>query len=105
MDYTVYAHLQLGQDRMAGEVVAEAASTVTAFDPEAGAQVGPYALAASPARYMVERGDWNGAAQLTLRPSKFLHTEAMTRFARARGGSPGQSRCRQDRHRPACRVA
>jgi hypothetical protein len=92
MDYTVYAHLQLGHDRLAGEVVAEAASTVSAFDPEAGAQVGPYALAASPARYMIERGDWQGAAQLKVRPSKFAHTEAMTHFARAlgatRSGSP-----------------
>jgi Tfp pilus assembly protein PilF len=87
MDYTVYAHLQLGQDRSAGEIVAEAASTASAFDPEAGAQVGPYALAASPARYMVERGDWTGAAQLRVRPSKFAHTEAMTHFARALGAA------------------
>jgi tetratricopeptide (TPR) repeat protein len=87
MDYMVYAHLQLGQDRMAGEIVAEAASTVSAFDPEAGAQVGSYALAASPARYMIERGDWKGAAQLSVRPSKFAHTEAITHFARALGSA------------------
>jgi hypothetical protein len=87
MDYTVYAHLQLGQDKNASEVVAEAASTVSAFNPEAGAQVGPYALAASPARYMVERGDWKGAAQLQVRASKFPHTEAMTHFARALGAA------------------
>jgi tetratricopeptide (TPR) repeat protein len=87
MDYTVYAHLQLGQDAKAGEVVAEAAGTVSAFDPEAGAQVGPYALAASPARYMIERGDWKGAARLQVRPSKFAHTEAMTHFARALGAA------------------
>ncbi len=64
MDYMVYAYLQLGQDKEAREVVAEMTRTVSAFNPEAGAQVGPYALAASPARYMVERGDWKGAAQL-----------------------------------------
>ncbi len=87
MDYSVYAHLQLGQDKMAGEAVAEATSTVSAFDPEAGAQVAPYALAASPARYMVERGDWKGAAQLQVRASKFAHTEAMTHFARALGAA------------------
>jgi Tfp pilus assembly protein PilF len=87
MDYTVYAYLQLGQDQKAGEVVAEIASTVSAFDPEAGAQVGPYAIAASPARYMVERSDWKGAAQLQVRPSKFAHTEAMTHFARALGAA------------------
>ncbi len=83
----VYAYLQLGQDKAASEVVAEDASTVSAFNPEAGAQVGPYALAASPARYMVERGDWKGAAQLQVRPSKFAHTEAMTHFARALGAA------------------
>jgi hypothetical protein len=87
MDYTVYAHLQLGQDRKAAEVVAEGAGTVSAFDPEAGAQVGPYALVASPARYMIERSDWKGAAQLPVRPSKFAHTEAMTHFARALGAA------------------
>jgi hypothetical protein len=87
MDYTVYAHLQLGQDKIAGDLVAEAAGTALAFDPEAGAQVGPYALAASPARYMVERGDWKGAAQLQVRTSKFAHTEAMTHFARALGAA------------------
>ena len=87
MDYTVYAHLQLGQDRMAAEVIDEIAAVASVFNPEAGAQVGPFALAASPARYMVERGDWKGAAQLPVRPSKFAHTEAMTHFARALGGS------------------
>ena len=87
MDYTVYAHLQLGQDEAAGQVVAEAASLVSAFDPEAGAQVGPYALAASPARYVIERGDWKGATQLPVRASKFAHTEAMTHFARALGAA------------------
>ncbi len=87
MDYMVYAHLQLGQDKAASEVLAEIAGTVSAFNPEAGAQVGPYAIAASPARYTVERGDWKGAAQLQVRPSKFAHTEAMTHFARALGAA------------------
>jgi tetratricopeptide (TPR) repeat protein len=87
MDYMVYAHLQLGQDRAAADIVAEMATVASAFNPEAGAQVGPFALAASPARYMVERGDWKGAAQLQVRASKFAHTEAMTHFARALGAS------------------
>jgi len=87
MDYTVYAHLQLGQDKEASELVAEAAKTMLEFNPEAGAQVAPYALAASPGRYMVERGDWKGATQLQVRPSKFPHAEAMTHFARALGAA------------------
>jgi len=87
MDYMVYAHLQLGQDNRAGELVAEMIRTLAVFDPEAGAQVASYALAAGPARYMVERGDWSGAARLQARPSKFTHTEAMTYFARALGAA------------------
>ena len=87
MDYMVYAHLQLAQDRKASEVIAEIASTASAFDPEAGAHVGAYAIASSPARYMVERGDWKGAAQLQVRASKFAHTEATTHFARALGAA------------------
>jgi Tfp pilus assembly protein PilF len=87
MDYMVYAHLQLGQDRAASNIITEMVQTANAFNPEGGAQVAPYALSASPARYMVERGDWKGAAQLRVRPSKFLHTEAMTHFARALGAA------------------
>ena len=70
MDYTVYAYLQLGQDKAASDVIAEMARTASTFNP---------------GRYMVERGDWSGAAQLLVRPSKFPHTEAMTHFARALG--------------------
>jgi Tfp pilus assembly protein PilF len=87
MDYMVYAYLQLGQDKKASEVIAEIASTASAFNPEAGAQVGPYAIAASPARSMVERGDWKGATQLQVRASRFAHTEAITHFARALGAA------------------
>src|SRR6202008_1386096 len=45
-----------------------------------------------PARYAVERGDWNAAAQLPVRPTPLPHAEAMTHFARglgaARTGNP-----------------
>ena len=44
-------------------------------------------MAASPARYAVERGDWSGAAQLQLRPSKFGYVDAITHFARALGAA------------------
>src|SRR5437667_5856029 len=49
MDYMVYAHLQLGQDRQAKAVIDEMAATsgfTETFIP------GPYAMAASPTRYM-----------------------------------------------------
>jgi tetratricopeptide (TPR) repeat protein len=48
---------------------------------------GPYALAASPARYALERGDWNGAAGLAVRPTPGAHVQAMTHFARAVGAA------------------
>jgi tetratricopeptide (TPR) repeat protein len=48
---------------------------------------GPYALAASPARYAVERGDWKAAAELQVRPSPLAHVQAITYFARALGAA------------------
>ena len=55
---------------------------------------GPYALAASPARYMVERADWKGAAELPVRPTQFAHVQAMTHFARALGRPAPATRTR-----------
>ena len=49
--------------------------------------VGPYALAVSPARYAIERGDWKGAAELQVRPSPLAHIQAITHFARALGAA------------------
>ena len=46
---------------------------------------GPYALAASPARYAIERGDWKAAAELQVRPSPLANVQAITYFARALG--------------------
>ena len=48
---------------------------------------GPYALAVSPARYAIERGDWSAAAQLAVRPSPLPQVQAMTYFARALGAA------------------
>lgn len=82
MDYLVYAHLQLAQDRKARAVLDEMMS-VTGVN--AGRHTGPFALAASEARYAVERGDWEAAANLQVRPTRFSHVDAMTHFARALG--------------------
>jgi tetratricopeptide (TPR) repeat protein len=46
-----------------------------------------YALAAAPARYAVERGDWNGASQLSVRPSSFNYVMAISHFGRALGAA------------------
>jgi Tfp pilus assembly protein PilF len=84
MDYIIYAYLQLGQDSKALDVVNEM-NVMTDVNPNI--MAGPYALAASPARFMVERGDWKGAAELQVRPTPFAHVQAMTRFARALGAA------------------
>jgi hypothetical protein len=82
-DYMVYAYLQLGQDKNAKDVIVDMA----AANPNPDAFGAFFALAASPARYMVERGDWKGAAELEVRPSKFPHVMAITYFARALGAA------------------
>jgi tetratricopeptide (TPR) repeat protein len=82
-DYMVYAYLQLGQDKEALGVVSE----IEALRPDADAFAAAFSQAAAPARYMVERGDWSGAANLEVRPSKFPHVMAITHFARAVGAA------------------
>jgi hypothetical protein len=84
MDYLVYAYLQLGQDNKAAAVIDEM-NAVTGFTETFIA--GPYALAASPARYAVERGDWKAAAALQVRASPLAHVQAVTHFARALGAA------------------
>ena len=84
MDYLVYAYLQMGQDAKAQAVIEEMRG-ISGFTETFIA--GPYALAVSPARYAIERGDWNAAAQLAVRPTPLAHVEAMTHFARAFGAA------------------
>jgi hypothetical protein len=82
-DYLVYAYLQLGEDSKARGVIDEIAAAQ--FPPDAFGAA--FAQAASPARYMVERGDWKGAANLEVKPSKFPHVMAVSYFARALGAA------------------
>ncbi len=84
MDYQVYANLQLGRDAKAKALIDEM-SGITGFTETY--LVGPYALAASPARYALERGDWKAAAELPVRPSPLAHVQAITHFARALGAA------------------
>ena len=84
MDYLVYADLQLGQDEKAKAVIDEM-MTITGFTETF--LPGPYALAISPARYAVERGDWKAAAELQVRPSPLPQAQAITYFARALGAA------------------
>jgi Tfp pilus assembly protein PilF len=93
MDYLVYAYLQTGQDAKAQAAIEEMRG-VAGFTETFIA--GPYALAASPARYALERGDWESASQLSVRSTPLAHVEAVTHFARALGaawsGNPDAAR-------------
>jgi tetratricopeptide (TPR) repeat protein len=84
LDYMTYAYLQLARD---GDVrkTFEEARTQTGINPARATAY--YALAAMPARYVVERGAWRDAAKLAPSPSNFPFTEAMTHFARALGAA------------------
>jgi tetratricopeptide (TPR) repeat protein len=82
MDYLVYAYLQIGQDAKAKAALVSM-NSVTGFTETF--LPGPYALAASPARYAIERGDWKAAADLQVRPSPLMNVQAITYFARALG--------------------
>ena len=82
-DYLVYAYLQTGQDKLARGVVDE----IREINAGTNIQAGGFALAASPARYEMERADWKAAAQLQVRPSPFNHAMAITHFARAIGAA------------------
>jgi len=84
MDFLVYAYLQMARDSDARRVVADAARVPDAF-PES--DIFPYPLAAIPARYALERGDWRHAMTLTPPGSHVLFVEALTYFARALGAA------------------
>jgi hypothetical protein len=81
-DYMVYAYLQTGRDEAARQAIAEAMQFAGA---ESASPAGPFALAAMPARFALERGAWEEAANLTPPPSKIAFANAMTHFARAVG--------------------
>ncbi|MFW5947153.1 MAG: hypothetical protein ACOCUW_01565 [Gemmatimonadota bacterium] len=89
LDYLMYGYLQRGQDERAAEVLEDLRS-------REGYQrtfVSAYALAAIPARWHVERRDWDGAASLEPRVPEtfpwddFPAGEAMTWFARGLGAA------------------
>jgi len=89
-DYMVYAHLQLGQDRLAQGVQDRAKAMAKLSDHFASA----YAYAAMPARLALERSDWATAAKLPLTPAadaypwaKYPQAEASNAYARALGAA------------------
>ena len=95
LDYQAYAYLQIAQDKAAKAVMDHALSLMQSEAGVAASQNGggAFGIAAIPARYVLERGDWTAAAALSVRPAKTPYTEAITHFARAMGaarsGNPG----------------
>jgi hypothetical protein len=91
-DYDMYAYLQMGKESDAKAIVDGLPALAARFDVNAitGAapgSAGVFALAAIPARWVLERSAWTEAAALEPKASAFPYTEAMTYFARALGAS------------------
>jgi len=95
MDYQIYAYLQMAQDRAARAVLERVPPVAARLDATAttgGAApplAGFYALAAIPARYALERGAWQDAANLPVPTTGTPFTIAIAHFARALGASRG----------------
>jgi len=88
-DYMMYGYLQLGQDEAARALFEEINAIEIVYGENFGSA---HALAAMPARYMLERGQWADAATLTLHPpdfawDRFPGAEAMLVFARGLGAA------------------
>ena len=88
-DYEAYAYLQTGQDEAAARIVNSLPEIASRFDPKGAAppSAAYFALAAIPARYALERQDWQQAERLALRETPFPYTDAMTWFARGLGAA------------------
>ena len=81
-DFTVYAHLQLAQDAKAKVLV----DAVAALPPQEYPNIAGFtAVAAVPARYALERGDWAGAAALAVVATGRPQADSLVRFTRGLG--------------------
>ena len=80
----MYAQLQLAQDKQAAQMIEKAVNT-----PERGdrppTMANYTALAAMPARYVLERADWDGAAALPVKPTEHAMADSLTHFTRGLG--------------------
>jgi tetratricopeptide (TPR) repeat protein len=83
-DFSVYAHLQLGQDAKAKALTDKSLATADRGDRPI-IFVNFTAKNAMPARYVLERADWAGAAALPLKPSQYPMADSLTHFTRGLG--------------------
>src|SRR5256886_5199077 len=82
--FTVYAHLQLAQDAKADAMIKKSLAP-----PDRGDRpinfVNFTAKAAMPARYVLERADWAGAAELPMTATQYPIADSLIRFTRGLG--------------------
>jgi tetratricopeptide (TPR) repeat protein len=83
-DFTVYAHLQLAQDAKADAMIRKSLATADRGDRPI-TFVNFTAKAAMPARYVLERADWTGAAALPMTPTQYPMADSLIRFTRGLG--------------------
>ncbi|CCE05363.1 TPR repeat precursor [Bradyrhizobium sp. STM 3843] len=83
-DFTVYAYLQLAQDAKADAMIRKSLATADRGDRPINF-VNFTAKAAMPARYVLERADWAGAAALPMIPTKYPMADSLIRFTRGLG--------------------
>jgi len=83
-DFSVYAYLQLAQDDKAKALTDKSLATADRGDRPINF-VNFTAKNSMPARYMLERADWAGAASLPLKPSQYPQADSLTHFARGLG--------------------
>jgi tetratricopeptide (TPR) repeat protein len=83
-DFMAYAYLQLGQDAKAKALIEPTTAITKTIGPRI---AGATAQNAVPARYALERQDWQAAAQLKPIGTGMPAAEAITHFARAVGAA------------------
>ena len=83
-DFSVYAHLQLAEDIKARALIDKMLGTA-----DTGERIIAFGVFMArncmPARFVLERADWRGAAALPLKPSRYPQADSLIRFARGLG--------------------
>jgi len=92
LDFIVYADMQIARDGNAKQLVDSLPNLKKSLVPYLVFDTG---LAAIPARFALERGRWDEAAQLPVRDSQFPAAQSITYFARARSAAPVRAMRRQ----------
>jgi tetratricopeptide (TPR) repeat protein len=83
LDFAVYAYLQMAQDGRALELIRKGVSLAQQRPPSL--QGYKNSVAAMPARYALERGDWKAASSLPITKNDWPYADSLTRYARGVG--------------------